>query len=511
MAPAKDLTIGDMGQLIDQVSSYNNAPNALGYSVFYYATQMYRNENIRVLAVDGMVPSAQTITDGTYPLCTNYYAVLRKDTGPEDPARELVAWLLSVEGQRLAAETGYVPMTGGIFDEEEVDAEEWARTRLSSGTGGTEPRKQTTFVHYPHTLAALPGDVQAMAGAWLEQAAADVGVELNADNIHYSLTVSGELLNLSVIKWGAEDKSSRARCTVIDMERMRELKLSDVFFDGFNYIDYINTHIALMPGDTVVYHYAKEDFEPAEYHRKVNYTGLPKDYPNFAVSLSERGSYLDIVLDSDNPYLRGVGRFPAYIGVQLGHWVSPWGGCTVETTYQEHLLPGGAAFLAPSLCIDDGRVPEAEARINAALADAAERHMRANDVQALHKGYRVESRVTFAGHYAIVSFVVKTDGDPPKTAKVLSYTLADLHTGECFDVLELFDRWRSTSEVAYYDDYAYWVAEGEGEAIQGYQPPENPVLESVRIWEEALVVTIVRGGTSQVDAVFPLSLLEQDR
>lgn len=110
MEPPKDWVIGTMGFLVDEVANYKNAKNALGYSVYFYVTDMYGSEKIRLLAVDGIKPTKQSIATETYPLGTYYYAVFRKDLLPDHPARKLVQWLLTDEGQKLAQNAGYVPL-----------------------------------------------------------------------------------------------------------------------------------------------------------------------------------------------------------------------------------------------------------------------------------------------------------------------------------------------------------------------------------------------------------------
>ena len=115
--PEKAIVIGTMGELVDQVAGYDNARNALGYTMYYYITHMYNAATIRVLRVDGVAPSAETIANGEYPLCTTYCAVLRKDTPADHPARRLVAWLLSPEGQRVAVKAGYAPLEPSAMSE----------------------------------------------------------------------------------------------------------------------------------------------------------------------------------------------------------------------------------------------------------------------------------------------------------------------------------------------------------------------------------------------------------
>ncbi|MDR1409437.1 MAG: substrate-binding domain-containing protein [Oscillospiraceae bacterium] len=67
------------GGLIDGLASYNNSADVLGYSVYYYAKNMYTQPDLKFLSVDGVAPSNETIADGKYALTNDFYAVIRKD------------------------------------------------------------------------------------------------------------------------------------------------------------------------------------------------------------------------------------------------------------------------------------------------------------------------------------------------------------------------------------------------------------------------------------------------
>ena len=101
----------EMGSLIEAISSYDNAERAIGYSYYYYARLMYNRENTKYIAVDGIEPNDETIQSGEYPFTTAYYAVMRKDTPADAPARKLLAWILSSDGQNTAKEASYVPVS----------------------------------------------------------------------------------------------------------------------------------------------------------------------------------------------------------------------------------------------------------------------------------------------------------------------------------------------------------------------------------------------------------------
>jgi len=106
--PPTDKVIGMMGALIDAVAAYKNTPDAIGYSYYYFVIDMWGNQNIKLLEVDGVYPDKTTISSGLYPLKTAYYAVLRSDEPTDSPARKLLTWILSDEGQEVAEDAGYV-------------------------------------------------------------------------------------------------------------------------------------------------------------------------------------------------------------------------------------------------------------------------------------------------------------------------------------------------------------------------------------------------------------------
>lgn len=105
-----ELKPGGMGDLVDVVSSYENGKGALGYSVYYYASGMYTSEGSKLIAIDGVFPSDETIANDTYPLVDGYYAIYRSKQTKDSPVFRLVDYLLSERGQKTAKASGYVPL-----------------------------------------------------------------------------------------------------------------------------------------------------------------------------------------------------------------------------------------------------------------------------------------------------------------------------------------------------------------------------------------------------------------
>lgn len=110
MKPPSKLVIAGMGTLIETIAKYDNSEKALGYSVYYYAKNMYNRDTIKLIAVDGVNPDNKSISSGKYPFTSAYYAVIRKSLAPDSSERKLIQWILSKEGQKTAEKSGYVPM-----------------------------------------------------------------------------------------------------------------------------------------------------------------------------------------------------------------------------------------------------------------------------------------------------------------------------------------------------------------------------------------------------------------
>ncbi|MCL2513744.1 MAG: substrate-binding domain-containing protein, partial [Oscillospiraceae bacterium] len=103
-----ELYPGTMGGLIEAIAEYSNSKNAIGYSVYYYVSNMYSLPGLRLMSVNGVVPSNGTIADGTYPYTNEFFAVIRKNEPKDGDTRKLLDWVLSAEGKQAVIDAGYV-------------------------------------------------------------------------------------------------------------------------------------------------------------------------------------------------------------------------------------------------------------------------------------------------------------------------------------------------------------------------------------------------------------------
>ncbi len=99
--------------LTDVMSAKTENPlgYGLGYSIYYYFNNMdmfYDTKtNLKLLEIDGVMPTDETIADGSYPLSNNTYIVLRKDTPLDAPARKMAEFMLTQAGQYCVELAGF--------------------------------------------------------------------------------------------------------------------------------------------------------------------------------------------------------------------------------------------------------------------------------------------------------------------------------------------------------------------------------------------------------------------
>ena len=110
MDAPREMRPSEMGELIDVISSYKNTADSIGYSVYYYVHNMYMQDGIKLLSIDGVAPTTETIASGAYPYRQPFYAVIRADAPADSPARQLFDFLATAEGRALVEQAGYVAM-----------------------------------------------------------------------------------------------------------------------------------------------------------------------------------------------------------------------------------------------------------------------------------------------------------------------------------------------------------------------------------------------------------------
>jgi len=89
----------------DVVQTVSSNPNAIGY-----ASVASVNDTVKMLNVEGITPSIETIQDGEYKIQRNFVLVTKKDTALSKAAQEFFDFATSSQADSLITKAGAVPV-----------------------------------------------------------------------------------------------------------------------------------------------------------------------------------------------------------------------------------------------------------------------------------------------------------------------------------------------------------------------------------------------------------------
>ena len=99
-------SVGPMMGILEQVAQYNNERGAFGYSFRYFVEDLGQENDVCLIAVDGVLPTRENIENGSYPLTVDLCTVSRAND-PNPYVQKLVDFMLSEDGQELVYKSGY--------------------------------------------------------------------------------------------------------------------------------------------------------------------------------------------------------------------------------------------------------------------------------------------------------------------------------------------------------------------------------------------------------------------
>ncbi len=267
MKPVTDVIPATMTGILDVVANYNNGINAIGYSVYAFSDGMYENiSEIKYIKVNGVEPSLKTLADGSYPLLGYNYAVFSADEAEDSPVRTLVKWIQSDEGQQVVADAGYIPYRS-------VDGltlpEATTKTLYSTAaTSGISKPEETADYYYVcrrnvdnFTAVGLSEKVQ----SFIDEATNELSkvdkekmrefiktrdmLPYTQDIITYKELINGYLsVTVGLVYYDGTQEANEffydVRTAVFDIYTGEKLELSDLFFDGVDFVPLLNSTLA---------------------------------------------------------------------------------------------------------------------------------------------------------------------------------------------------------------------------------------------------------------------------
>lgn len=377
--------------------------------------------------------------------------------------------------------------------------EDRERVTQSSGTGGAQPVEsvdwqpeikaapQRDYKPRPIDLSVYP-QVERLVREWLEDSA-DEPVLRNDQGWGYSY---GDYLSSYTINgfraWVhgrvltvVYERDTACRVAHFDLLLQKRLFLSDFFYDGVNYIDFINLQLLRVRtedqpdwdywGIDRTYYYDNDDDEGWDSPRnkmlqsastnveelvmRRPFSGFPRDYPFFYI----RDDKLLFSIDEANPFFsRENGLDWIELSVPLPHWLSPYGSCTMALDYEKMTAPDLETNDIPLVRLDEGRYPQAEAKINDEIRGqflkAATAYAQWKDRLPQSRGFPLSPAYYAAQGYVSVSFVAT----PPYSLTMETGAYAwncssgvyNIHTGEPLPLADILARWPESGDATFY-------------------------------------------------------------
>ena len=529
---------GDEFPVFEVARSYDNSQSALGYTLFLYAQGMYGSENMKFLSVDGVTPDHNSIQSGEYPWRTTYYAIFPKDTPQDHPVRTLVSWLQTAEGQSVVKSAGFVPLMD-IGTDSFVSPELYSQTEThqSSGTGGLTDRNDEPLVYteycfdgirpgysdgshsYWDTLPIdLPENAPVMyeIAQWKICARKELLLQFSSKNIkelgvQEYVFIYGNLVSYYLSLGIGSD--TVIQTAVFDLKQGKQLQLSDLFLDGYNYIDHIN--------QTLLQRSFREGgeelgmFRFEEQSLKRSFSGLPAEYQYFIVS---QEGMVCIAFPGTNPFVFVPSFQDVFlVDIPIWHDISPWGGCKIEQSFSVTTNYNPNVFCYTlSVTIDEGQYSKIEDMVNEMLSEASDSFREMVDAQPLplSQYYSSVTCAPFLEAYGsnYYSFAVKAIPSSSSYQPTISGFIINLHTGEALFSDEQAKALAENPAVSILfrsNDATIWEAM---QTINNYSVSESAVVYGIWLgnnadYEQTIEVDLFEADGSYIRISVPLSAI----
>jgi ABC-type phosphate transport system substrate-binding protein len=288
--PSEWLYIG-MGHIVDAVSDFDNSKYAIGYSVYSFALEeMAKQKNLKILAVDGISPGYETLSDNSYPLMSYTYAYYNADTD-NTLVREVLDFMISEKGQQAAADVGYTPIAPLPSDS----------VYNAVGTGKPRPENYKPTREYSYNMFFLDeymdgiltdSDTERKINEWLKSTG------FNIKEGVYFTCVNGFMnvhLDVDAVDYYGFAEGSTSVWDLRTGERIE--KFSDLFYEGEDFVPVVNRASENFRGDLTYFLKTEpKDFSTATLifdTQTFNSSTLAGDPKDFAVNgLADAWDYM---------------------------------------------------------------------------------------------------------------------------------------------------------------------------------------------------------------------------
>ena len=99
--------VGCDEELVTAVNEYETASGVIGFGFYYPCVTQGLADWYKIISVEGVAPSAETVASGEYPLTVEYLVGISSSAAEDSPERTLYDWLCGSVGQAFISSQGY--------------------------------------------------------------------------------------------------------------------------------------------------------------------------------------------------------------------------------------------------------------------------------------------------------------------------------------------------------------------------------------------------------------------
>jgi hypothetical protein len=290
---------------------------------------------------------------------------------------------------------------------------------------------------------------------------------------------TGDLVSVFTVPTDVGASSSYDAAT-FDLNTGQRVRLSDLFYDGVNYIDFINANLVNQWTNQALQGQVDSSFyKDPDYFVTTPFTGIPSDYSSFALSLTTTGTKVTVAFPAGNPFLATISAAaPDMLPLNLPANLSPYGALW---RLDQPSAPGKPMVALPSVTTDFPGPGPHDAAINSAIEQT---YAQAPGAQS--------TEIDLDGTRLTVAFWDQAFATYWQPGTILTMTTVDLGTGQPapYTSADIPDQWWTAGYVNVFDVEASTQI-GFPQAVDGYVPPAGSVYRDVRVGQDGVKFDLV--------------------
>ena len=135
---------------------YDNTSGAITFVQYFYVQECYFSDKVKILKIDDVEPSSDTIKSGSYPFIFDLYALVSDALRSDSPEKVLYDFLTTEDGKKVIEKAGYVPAGDTTASATDVTFD------LDAYVPGEKPEEVYTRASDEPIMDFVPGDYGAI-------------------------------------------------------------------------------------------------------------------------------------------------------------------------------------------------------------------------------------------------------------------------------------------------------------------------------------------------------------